>query len=248
MRIRQVLAILAVGSVLGCYAKTADNSGQSGAKANPAAPAAGTPTAPAQPGVPHPALLDPSQAIETAPATYKVKFETTQGDVVIEVDRASAPKGADRFFNLVKIGFLDDVAFFRAIDGFMVQFGLNGDPAVNKAWKNATIQDDPVKGSNETGAITFAMRGPNTRTTQLFINLVDNNGKGTRPVNLDKMNFASFGKVVEGMDVIKKLHTGYGEGAPKGKGPGQGRITNEGNAYLKKNFPKLDYIKKATLL
>ncbi|MEM7151517.1 MAG: peptidylprolyl isomerase [Myxococcota bacterium] len=243
MRIRQVLAILAVGSVLGCHAKTADTQGQADAKAK----GANTPAA-VSPGGVHPGLLDPSQANETAPATYKVKFETTQGDIVIEVDRATAPKGADRFYNLVKIGFLNDVAFFRAIKGFMVQFGLNGDPKVNAAWKNAVVQDDPVKGSNSTGAITFAMRGPNTRTTQLFINLVDNNGKGTRPVNLDKMNFASFGKVVEGMDVVEKLYTGYGEGAPKGKGPDQRRVTNEGNAYLKASFPKLDYIKSATLL
>lgn len=245
MRIRAVLVTLLLGSTLGCYAKQEVPGGQE-AQAQPGQ--AQAQAAEPSDGKPHPGLLDPSQANETAPAVFKVKLETTKGDVVLELHRDWAPNGADRFYNMVKVGLLNDVAFFRAIDGFMVQFGLNGDPAVNAAWKDAAIQDDPVKESNARGAITFAMRGPNTRTTQLFINLVDNNGKGKRPVDLDKMSFAPFGKVVEGMEVIDALYTGYGEGPPRGTGPNQGRITTEGNAYLAKDYPELDYIKKATVL
>lgn len=189
-----------------------------------------------------PKLLDPAAANETAPESYKVKFETTAGDFVVEVKRDQAPVGADRFYNLVKIGFYDDTAFFRAIKGFMVQFGLHGEPAVNKVWRAAQIDDDPVKGSNKRGMLTFAKQNrPNTRTTQVFINFSNNK-------NLDGMGFAPFGTVVEGMDVVDKIHTGYGEGAPRGRGPSQGRIQAEGNAYLKKDFPELDFIKKASII
>ena len=189
-----------------------------------------------------PKLLDPAAANEKAPDSYKVKFETTAGDFVIEVKRDQAPIGADRFYNLVKIGFYDDTAFFRAIKGFMVQFGLHGQPAVNKVWRGAQIDDDPVKGSNKRGMLTFAKQNrPNTRTTQVFINFSNNK-------NLDGMGFAPFGTVVEGMDVVDKIHTGYGEGAPQGRGPSQGRIQSEGNAYLKKDFPELDFIKKASIM
>ena len=189
-----------------------------------------------------PKLLDPAAANEKAPDSYKVKFETTAGDFVIEVKRDQAPIGADRFYNLVKIGFYDDTAFFRAIKGFMVQFGLHGQPAVNKVWRGAQIDDDPVKGSNKRGMLTFAKQNrPNTRTTQVFINFSNNK-------NLDGMGFAPFGTVVEGMDVVDKIHTGYGEGAPRGRGPSQGRIQSEGNAYLKKDFPELDFIKKASIM
>lgn len=188
-----------------------------------------------------PRLLDPSKATETAPESYKVKFETTKGDFVVQVDREKAPLGADRFYNLVKIGFFDDVAFFRAIDGFMVQFGLHGAPEVNGKWRGARIKDDAVKGSNTRGTITFANAGPDTRTTQVFINFGNN-------ANLDGMGFAPFGSVVEGMDVVDGLYKGYGEGAPRGMGPNQGKIQSEGNAYLKKSFPKLDYVKSATIM
>ena len=189
-----------------------------------------------------PKLLDPAAANEKAPDSYKVKFETTAGDFVIEVKRDQAPIGADRFYNLEKIGFYDDTAFFRAIKGFMVQFGLHGQPAVNKVWRGAQIDDDPVKGSNKRGMLTFAKQNrPNTRTTQVFINFSNNK-------NLDGMGFAPFGTVVEGMDVVDKIHTGYGEGAPRGRGPSQGRIQSEGNAYLKKDFPELDFIKKASIM
>lgn len=184
---------------------------------------------------------DPSKLTEKAPDTFKARFETTKGSFTIEVTRSLSPQGADRFYNLVKSGYFQDIAFFRVIPGFMGQFGIHGDPAVSKAWRNAKITDDPVKGSNTRGTISFAMAGPNTRTTQFFINLVDNN-------RLDGMGFSSFGKVTEGMDVVDKLNGEYGEGAPGGRGPSQGRVQEEGNAYLKKDFPKLDYIKSASIV
>lgn len=212
-----------------------------GGKADAKKPDAKKPDAAAAPDV-DPKLLDPAAANEKAPDSYKVKFETTAGDFVIEVKREQAPLGADRFYNLVKIGFYDDTAFFRAIKGFMVQFGLHGQPAVNKVWRGAQIDDDPVKGTNKRGMLTFAKQNrPNTRTTQVFINFSNNK-------NLDGMGFAPFGTVVEGMDVVDKIHTGYGEGAPRGRGPSQGRIQSEGNAYLKKDFPELDFIKKASIM
>ncbi|MEO0324939.1 MAG: peptidylprolyl isomerase [Myxococcota bacterium] len=188
----------------------------------------------------NPALLDPSLANATAPATFTVKLETTEGDVLIDVTRAWAPLGADRFYNLVRIGALDDVAFFRVIEGFMAQVGLNGDPAVNRAWKDATIQDDPVTQSNTRGMVSFATSGPNSRVQQFFINFGNN-------VRLDGMGFSPFGRVRD-MTVMDTIHSGYGEGAPRGRGPSQGRITNEGNTYLRAAFPELDYIRRATLV
>jgi peptidyl-prolyl cis-trans isomerase A (cyclophilin A) len=186
-------------------------------------------------------LTQPAKLTEKAPDTFKVRFDTTKGAVTIEVTRAQAPNGADRFYNLVKAGYFKDIAFFRVIPGFMCQFGINGDPEISKAWREANITDDPVKASNTRGAITFATAGPNTRTTQLFINFGNN-------ANLDGMGFAPFGKVTEGMDVVDKINGEYGEGAPRGRGPAQDRVQNEGNAYLKKDFPNLDYIKSATIL
>jgi peptidyl-prolyl cis-trans isomerase A (cyclophilin A) len=187
-----------------------------------------------------PSLKNPASLNEKAPDTYRARFDTSAGVFVVEVSRASAPLGADRFYNLVKNGFYDDARFFRAIPGFMVQFGIHGDPAVSAVWRNARINDDPVKGTNAPMTITFATAGPNTRTTQVFINFGNN-------AALDKQGFAPFGKVVQGQDVVNKIFTGYGEGAPRGKGPEQGRIPMEGNAYLTKEFPKMDYIKKATI-
>ncbi len=175
---------------------------------------------------------------EQAPAQFRVKFETTRGPVVIEVNRKWAPLGADRFYNLVKSGYFDNVAFFRVIPGFVVQFGINGDPEVSAKWQKANISDDPVKQSNHRGYLTFATSGPNTRTTQMFINLTDN-------TRLDRMGFAPIGHVVEGMKVVDSLYSGYGEGAPAGRGPSQDRIYGKGNAYLKDGFPKLDYITRA---
>jgi peptidyl-prolyl cis-trans isomerase A (cyclophilin A) len=188
-----------------------------------------------------PGFADPAKLTEKAPETFKAQFDTTKGKITIEVTRSLSPNGADRFYNLVRSGFFKDVAFFRVIPGFMCQFGIHGDPKIAAAWHTANIADDPVKGSNSRGAITFATAGPNTRTTQLFINFGNNS-------NLDGMGFSSFGKVSEGMDVVDKINGEYGEGAPRGRGPDQGRIQEEGNAYLKKDFPNLDYIKSAIIL
>jgi peptidyl-prolyl cis-trans isomerase A (cyclophilin A) len=185
-------------------------------------------------------LGNPAALIERAPASYKARFETSKGTVVIRVTRDWAPNGADRFYNLVKGGFYDDTRFFRVISGFMVQFGINGDPGIASAWRTATIKDDPVRQSNRRGFVTFATSGPDSRTSQVFINFADNS-------NLDGMGFSPFGQVISGMAVVDSLYSGYGEGAPRGRGPDQGRIQGEGNAYLTREFANLDYVKKASL-
>ena len=191
-------------------------------------------------GAGNPALANPAALNEQAPSTYKVKFDTSKGPFVVEVHRDWAPNGADRFYNLVKNGFYNNARFFRVISGFMVQFGINGDPSLSARWRNAHIADDPVRQSNSRGVITFATAGPNTRTTQVFINYADN-------AALDSRGFAPFGQVISGMNVVDALYSGYGEGAPGGAGPEQGRVQSEGNAYLTSQFPKLDYIKSATI-
>lgn len=194
-------------------------------------------------GARHPALLDPTLAAEKAPDAYRVRLETTKGDVIILVNRSWAPNGADRFYNLVRIGYFDGVAFYRAVKGFMVQCGFHGDPKITAAWSRAAIKDDPVTQSNARGMVTFAHPGrPNSRTTQFFINTVDNDYLARYE------GFSPFGKVISGMDVVDALYTGYGEGAPQGNGPSQARIAREGNEYLKKEFPKLDYIVTATIV
>jgi len=185
-------------------------------------------------------LGNPAALTEQAPATYKARFDTSKGVFVIDVRREWAPVGADRFYNLVKNGFYDENRFFRVISGFMVQFGINGNPQVSTPWRNAQIKDDPVKQSNKRGFITFATSGPNSRTTQVFINFGDNS-------RLDGSGFASFGQVSSGMNVVDQLYSDYGEGAPQGRGPNQGRIQGEGNAYLTKDFPNLDFVRKATI-
>jgi peptidyl-prolyl cis-trans isomerase A (cyclophilin A) len=185
-------------------------------------------------------LMNPAALNAPAPATYKAKFDTSKGAFEIEVHRDWAPAGADRFYNLVKNGFFDNARFFRVVSGFMVQFGIHGDPNVSAQWRQARINDDPVKQSNGRGMVTFATAGPNTRTTQVFINFADN-------ARLDGMGFAPFGQVISGMNVVDSLYSGYGEGAPSGRGPDQGRMQQEGNAYLMKDFGKLDYIKKASI-
>ena len=182
-------------------------------------------------------LSNPSSLREQAPATYKVRFDTSKGVFVVEVTRAWAPQGADRFYNLVKNGFYDNVRFFRVVSGFMVQFGINGDPAIQKHWAEANIPDDPVTQKNTRGFITFANRGPNTRSTQVFINFSDRN------TFLDPQGFAPFGQVISGMDVVDKLYSTYGE-APSAQQP---RIQSEGNKYLATAFPKLDYVTKARI-
>ena len=185
-------------------------------------------------------LTNPAALNAPAPAIYKAKFDTSKGAFEVEVHRDWAPAGADRFYNLVKNGFFDNARFFRVISGFMVQFGIHGDPAVSAQWRQARIPDDPVKQTNSRGTMTFATAGPNTRTTQVFVNFADNS-------RLDRMGFAPFGQIVSGMNVVDALYSGYGEGAPSGQGPDQGRMQQEGNAYLMKDFGKLDYIKKASI-
>jgi peptidyl-prolyl cis-trans isomerase A (cyclophilin A) len=187
-------------------------------------------------------LLDPeAQAfMASAPDTFHARFETNRGDFVVEVISEWAPNGADRFYALVRNGFYDGVRFFRAIDGFMVQFGLHGDPNVTEAWSGEQIMDDPVRETNRRGHVSFAMSGADTRTTQIFINLADN-------PQLDGMGFSPIGRVIDGMDVVDQIHTGYGEGAPRGRGPDQTRIRAEGNAYLIRDFPELDFVERATV-
>jgi peptidyl-prolyl cis-trans isomerase A (cyclophilin A) len=185
-----------------------------------------------------PPLNTPAAAAGKAPAEYRVRFNTTKGDFVVAVTRDWSPNGADRFYELVQAGFFDDVKFFRAVKGFMVQFGISGDPKVSAQWRERTIVDDPVKQSNQRGYITFAKTGlPNSRTTQLFINYGDNS-------RLDQDGFAPFGKITEGMDVVDKLYQGYGEQPSQA----QGQIQREGNAFLEKAFPKLDAIKTAKIV
>ena len=202
------------------------------------------PTKSAAPAAKAPAanpLLHPETLKARAPDNFKVKFATTHGDIVVAVHRDWSPIGADRFYNLVKYNFFTNAAFFRIVPGFIVQFGMAADPKVGAAWQNATIKDDPGRpaNSNKKATLVFATSGPATRTTQLFINLRDNN---SGPGSLDAQGFTSFGEVTEGMDVVTGLYAGYGEK------PEQSHITAEGKAYLDKNFPKLDSIKSAVIL
>lgn len=184
----------------------------------------------------NPALLNPALAKATAPPVYNVVFNTSKGDVTFEVHRDWAPNGADRFYNLVKIGFFDGAPFFRLVPGFVVQWGMNPNPAVNKVWANANIKDDGVKESNKPGYLTFAQTSqPNSRSTQLFINFKDNG-------RLDAMGFAPIGKIVDGMDVVEKFYAGYGEA------PDQQALQEQGKAYYEKNFPQLDIIKTAKVM
>jgi peptidyl-prolyl cis-trans isomerase A (cyclophilin A) len=184
---------------------------------------------------PAPNLLDPSTLTATAPESFQAKLTTTKGDVIVQVTRAWAPLGADRFYNLVRAGFYTDAAFFRVIPGFMAQFGLSARPDVSQAWLQAKISDDPVTQSNTRGKITFATAGPNTRTTQLFINYADNS-------RLDGLGFAPFGDVVQGMEVVDQIYSAYGER------PDQGAIRTQGKAYLEASFPMLDKIVSASIV
>jgi peptidyl-prolyl cis-trans isomerase A (cyclophilin A) len=181
-----------------------------------------------------PELMKPGVPVP-APAEFRVALSTTQGEIVLRVVRAWAPRGVDRFHQLVRLGFYDGTRFFRVLPGFVVQWGLSGDPAVSAAWDPALLQDDPVRESNRAGRLSFATAGPNTRTTQVFVNLRDN-------VRLDRMGFAPFAEVVSGMDVFERLHAGYGEGVP------QDRLTKEGEGFLQASFPKLDRIRSARIL
>jgi peptidyl-prolyl cis-trans isomerase A (cyclophilin A) len=187
-------------------------------------------------------LLDPSLPdwLGAAPPVFKVKLVTTKGDITIQVTREWAPRGADRFYGLVKNGYYDDTAFFRVVGGFMGQIGIHGRPEVNAVWRNQKLQDDPVTQSNTRGMISYAKGGPNSRTTQIFINYADRNS------SLDGQTFSPFGKVIEGMEVADSLFSGYGGGPPTG--PRQDRIQNEGNAYLRAEFKDLDYVKTARII
>lgn len=175
-----------------------------------------------------------------APDQFTVELDTTKGPIAIEVHRDWSPNGADRFYELVNNGYYTDVAFFRVIDGFMAQVGISGDPTENTIWREKRIPDDPVKGTNTRGMVSFATSGPDSRTTQFFINFTDNS-------RLDGMGFSPFGQVKD-MTAVDALYSGYGEGAPRGRGPSQGAMQAQGNAYLKENFPKLDYIKSAKVI
>jgi len=177
------------------------------------------------------------------PAQYKVQLRTTKGDVVLLVHRDWSPLGADHFYELTNMRFYDNNAFFRALRGFVVQWGVNGDPAVNKSWSEITMKDDPPKVSNKIGTVVFAKTGePNSRTTQLFINLADNSS------SLDAQGFTPFAEVIQGMENVMKIYTEYGEIAPNGTGPNPAAIADIGNPYLEEHFPKLDYIKTARVI
>jgi len=215
-------------------------SAQPGAKATPGQGSAAK-KAPATVRSYDRALLHPALLKDKAPDQYKVEFATTRGDFTVTVNRSWAPLGADRFYTLVKHHFYDNASFFRVLPGFVVQFGISANPPVSAAWKTADIKDDAVTQSNLRGFLVFATAGPNTRTTQVFVNLVDNK-------RLDSMGFAPFGQVTEGMNVVETMYDGYGEGAPQGAGPDQDLIEKQGKPYLDKGWPKLDYIKTATLL
>lgn len=183
----------------------------------------------------------PNAAASPAPSVFYVRFETSKGPFLVEARRDWAPHGVDRFYHLVQSEYFDDGRFFRVISSFMAQFGMHGEPKVHAAWDKLPILDDSVVESNRRGYVSFAMAGPNTRTTQLFINTVNN-----RP--LDEMGFAPIGRVVEGMSVVDSLFADYGDAPPGGQGPDQGRITAEGNAYLERAFPKLDFIRTARVV
>jgi peptidyl-prolyl cis-trans isomerase A (cyclophilin A) len=184
-----------------------------------------------------------SEKTEKAPAQYKVSLQTTKRDVVILVHRDWSPIGADHFYELTKAGFYNDNAIFRALPNFIVQWGMNGDPKVNRDWSEKNIPDDPPKVSNKIGTVVFAKSSePNSRSTQVFINLGDNSA------SLDPQGFTPFGEVIQGMDHVMAFYSDYGEGQPSGSGPSQAAIADTGNAYLKEHYPKLDYVKKATII
>ena len=232
-RVYAVLAFAALAALAACENKPAPAPPPPAAAAPPAAPA--TPAASA-------ALLTPDSAKlnATGPDSFVVRFTTSRGSFDVKVHRAWAPRGADRLYYLAANGFFDGVRFYRVISGFMAQFGAHGNPDVARGWDGRNLLDEPVKHSNVRGTLTYAMGGPNSRTTQLFINFANN-------ARLDGMGFSPVGAVVTGMPVVDSLYSGYGEGAPSGQGPDQGRLGSEGNAYLMREFPKLDSIVAATV-
>ncbi len=242
-RTLRALAIFGLATT-GCSAEggTEDAGADAAAPAETARAPAPSPT-PEEVPVSNPTLLDPTspELTRTAPDEYTVRFTTSEGVFDVRIHREWAPNGADRLYNLVRNGFFDGVRFFRVLDGFMAQFGINGDPRVSAKWRTATMPDDSVKQSNTRGRLTYATAGPNSRTTQLFINYGDNSG-------LDPQGFAPLGEVVEGMEVVERLYSGYGEGFPQGPGPRQDLIQMRGNEYLDAEFPELDHIERAEVI
>lgn len=234
----------------GCAGETGDAGGEAPPAPPPAAAESETPAegraeaegGEAMPPEPNP-LMNPSapEMNLMAPESFRVRLATSKGDVVLEIHRDWAPNGVDRFFNLVRHGYYDGARFFRVLEGFVAQFGIHGDPAIQAHWRMARIPDDPVVASNTRGRLTYAKGGPNTRSTQLFINFGDN-------ASLDAQGFAPIGEVVEGMDVVDALYSGYGEAPPRGAGPDQSRIQMRGNEYLEEEFPRLDYIERAEII
>jgi len=228
---KALIVLLSTGAAL--LAQTPPPAKSAAPAAKSAAPATKTAAAP----VSNP-LLHPENLKAKAPDDFKVKFTTTHGDFVVQVHRNWSPLGADRFYNLVKNRYFTNVSFFRFVPGFIVQFGMAPDPKIGAVWENATVKDDPMLPTvhNTKGTLVFATSGPNTRTTQLFVNLNDN----TR--SLDSQHFSPFGEVIEGYDIASTVYSGYGES------PQQGKITAEGKAYLDKNFPRMDSIKSAVIM
>ena len=223
--------LLALVVLLGAPATSVQSQGAPAQKPPPPAPP------------PSKALLQPdkTELAAKSPATYTIEFVTSRGPFKVEVHRGWSPNGADRLYYLVRNGFFDGARFFRALPGFIVQFGINADPKVTSAWKDMRIPDDSVATRNTRYRVTFAMAGPNTRTTQLFINLADN-------ARLDKMGFSPIGTVITGTAVVDQFYGGYGEGTPNGAGPDQEKIMSQGNVYLAHDFPKLDYIVSAKIV
>jgi peptidyl-prolyl cis-trans isomerase A (cyclophilin A) len=223
IRDTSTVALFVLGLVSGCTSPRAGPAAQSAAPVSP--------------------LLQPASPAmnQPAPARFKVLFETTEGDFMVDVDSALAPVGARRFYNLVRNGYYDGVRFFRVVPGFVVQFGISGEPTVAAAWRQARIPDDLTRASNTRGAVTFATSGPNTRTVQVFINLGDN-------ARLDAMGFAPIGRVTGGMDVVERFYAGFGDGPPRGRGPEQNRLQAEGDAYLQREFPQLDRVVRARVI
>lgn len=185
-------------------------------------------------------LLYPKSLDEQAPTSFDARFETTEGTFVIRVHRAWAPRGADRFYNLVANGYYDDTRIYRVVEDFMVQWGIHGDPLVDYQWQDELLLDDPVIQSNTRGRVSFAKGGANSRTTEIFVNYKDNS-------DLDGRGFAPIGEVVEGMEVVDAFHAGYGDGPPRGEGPYQAQAHGQGNAYFDLEFPELDRVVRATV-
>jgi peptidyl-prolyl cis-trans isomerase A (cyclophilin A) len=234
--------IMLMGVLTGCAIAAATfaagDAAQEKPATQPATAAAPSASAPAKEAAAASAFRDPAALTKQAPATFKAKFETSEGVIVIEAIRDWAPVGVDRFYNLVQSGYFENVRFFRVVPNFVVQFGIHGDPSVSKNWMNAKLKDEPVKEGNKRGTLTYAKSSaPNSRTTQIFINLKDN-------TSLDAQGFAAFARVVEGMDVVDKLNSEYGESLTGL----QGQIYTEGNMFLNAKAPRLDFIKTATIL